>query len=131
MQCLQDSFRMDIVERPYFATFPNASSRNCRMLPTLAALRACLGTGEQRLDSDAHVGSEASVPYRGMSLEVLSETSEMVATAHSESGSSAVALLALQVPGVLESRPAVVFGSRVHIAYEVRCYTPAGSFVKM
>lgn len=57
------------------------------------------------------------IPYRGPQIQTLAALTGMVAC---DKLTGKCYLLAIQVPGMLENRPVVVFGSRVHITYKVR-----------
>ena len=106
---------MDITERPHFAIFEGPNARVCYLTSsledTVAAVDALLGGG-------VHEALETSTPYRGLLL--TGPAGRMLAPiqARSREGTALVAL-AVEVPGVLEGRPALVHGSRVHIAYKV------------
>jgi hypothetical protein len=104
----QDSFSMDLCERPHLAVFQDLERQTCRLETSVKRVTAPPAEGARTLR------------YTGMSLAALAYKSSMVAVApvHGARKRGGV-VLAVQVPGVLEGRPAVVFGSRVHIAYEV------------
>jgi hypothetical protein len=111
---LQDSFEMDLVDRPCFAVFPRLTSRNCRIVSSLEHI--CPPCGSSASTQPAVV---ESLTYRGVNLLALKGMSKMVACTPSHRGESMAVLLAVQVAGVLQGRPHVNLGSRVHITYEV------------
>lgn len=110
---LQDSFEMDLVDRPCFAVFPQPTSRNCRIVSSLEHI--CPPRGRS-----AQPAVVESLTYRGVNLSVLNDMSEMVACIPGHRVEPVAVLLAVQVAGVLEGRPHVYLGSRVHITYEAR-----------
>lgn len=60
------------------------------------------------------------IPYRGPQLQTLATHTGMLAC---DKVTGKRYLLAIEVPGMLENRPVVVYGSRVHITYKV-CLFP-------
>lgn len=56
------------------------------------------------------------MPYRGPQIKTLAMHTGMLAH---DNVTQKRYLLAVEVPGMLENRPVVVFGSRVHVTYKV------------
>jgi hypothetical protein len=77
-----------------------------------------------RLSQKAHIAAQKNIavqvvkriPYRGPQIQTLAAHTGMVAF---DKVSGKRYLLAIQVPGMPENRPVVVYGSRVHITYKV------------
>ena len=57
-----------------------------------------------------------NMPYRGPQMQTLAARTGMLAH---DNVTQKRYLLAVEVPGMLENRPVVVYGSRVHITYKV------------
>jgi hypothetical protein len=108
----QDSFNMDVVTGLHLAEYADLEARQTRVISTLPG---------------APVRNEVTrMPYRGPELSVLARETGMLAC---DSSTHKRYLLAIQVPNMLENRPVVVYGSRVHITYNVCdfflfCYLP-------
>lgn len=57
------------------------------------------------------------IPYRGPQIPTLESHTGMLAH---DNVTKKRYLLAVEVPGMLENRPVVVYGSRVHVTYKAR-----------
>eukprot|EP00892_Ulva_mutabilis_P007975 jgi/Ulvmu1/554/UM001_0562.1 len=96
---LQDSFTMDAVVDMHVAEFSDSAARHMRVLSALP------GAG----------GAEVMRSrYRGPELKTLARETGMLAE---DVSTGKCYLLAVKVPNMLENRPHVVYGSRVHVTY--------------
>ena len=107
---------MDLHERPYIAACSTVHTRRCSIWGSLDQLQPPRMRAARWKRSEAI----AVLNYAGISIAGLSMKSMMVAQEGAgEGGQSRLFCLAVPVPGVLEGRPGVAFGSRVHITYKV------------
>lgn len=100
---VQDSFTMDAVVDLHVAVFSDLQARQMEVLSALPGGPARPPVARSR--------------YRGPLLKMLVEHTGMVAESRA---ADKWFLLAAKVPTMLENRPHLVFGSRVHITYKVR-----------
>jgi hypothetical protein len=106
----QDCLNMDVSDCPSIAICTGGQDHACHIVPSLEDAQTLCRTGTAE-----HLTDRNSFQYQGPSMKHLAAVSSMVATVK---GIDCFAILSVKVPGVLENWPHVLFGSRVHIAYQ-------------